>query len=180
MKIFPRNKTDLIISYILEHPNSIARVVEIARVLHLNKGNASLTLGMLEREGLVKNRQVDLKNPITRALKILITTQKFSEVKVLKILKEVALSAGIYGSSARGTDTEDSDIDIWIKPRLKISSMKSLKLSKELEDVIGKRIQIVILDEDKVNSIKRASSNFYYSLVFGSIIIFGDDIESAR
>jgi predicted nucleotidyltransferase len=177
MKIFPRNKTDLIIAYILEHPNEIVKVVDIAKTLKVNKGSVSLTVKMLEKEGILENRRVVMKNPTVKALKILINIQKLVNTDAIGILKRSALAAGVYGSSVKGTDTEDSDIDLWIKPKIKISSLDSVKLSRKLDETLGKEVQLLVLDKDKINSIKIGSRNFYNSLLFDSIILFGDGIE---
>ncbi len=177
MGIFPKNKTDFIISYILQHAGDSIKVVQVAKILGVNKGSVSLTVKKLEEVGIVKDKMVDISNPTARALKIFISISKIADPKVLAAVKRFAFAAGVYGSSAKGTDTEDSDIDIWIKPRFKLGGMDKLKLSRELERLLGKRIQIVVLDKDRLEAIKRDSRNFYCALVFSSIVLFGDGVE---
>jgi len=177
MDIFSENKTDRIIRYILEHPESVIKVTEIARALKVNKGSVSLTIKKLEKAKIVKNKTVDLSIPITRALKIFITVKAVSEGSTLSIMREYALAAGIYGSSAQGANTENSDIDIWIKPKPSLSRIKVSELSRRLSSILNKQVQIVAISNDRLATIKKESQNFYYSLVFGSITLFGEGIE---
>ncbi|EQD56126.1 nucleotidyltransferase/DNA-binding domain-containing protein, partial [mine drainage metagenome] len=69
------------------------------------------------------------------------------------------------------------DIDVWIKPKPSLSRVKISELSRKLSSILNKQVQIVAINDDRLVAIKKESQNFYYSLVFGSIILFGEGIE---
>ena len=63
--------------------------------------------------------------------------------KVIKILKKYKIKkAGIFGSSVRRDFNEKSDIDIIIQPP-KDMGLEFVKMSFELEKVLGRRVDIV-------------------------------------
>ena len=81
----------------------------------------------------------------------------------------------IFGSCAKGTNREDSDIDLWIK----VKKTKEAELSK-LTNVLkrkSERIKPLFLTKDKIEALKKEDTVFFHSLVFGSIIIYGEKIE---
>lgn len=81
-------------------------------------------------------------------------------------------AAGMYGSWAKGTNTEESDLDLWVK----VQNADSMKLAK-LQSRILKRhkdAKILFLDNEKLKELKSKNLMFYHSLVFGSIIVYGD------
>jgi predicted nucleotidyltransferase len=176
-RIFPKNKTDSIIVYLLQNPNTKAKVNEIANNLKVNKATVSIVIKELEKEGIINRKQINLENPISKALKILIIAEKFINSNAMVLLKENSISAGIYGSTAKGTNTETSDIDIWMKPSRKFGKLEAATLSRKLTELLEKRVQLMLIDEQRLNSIKKESPNFYYSLVFGSVVLFGDGIN---
>jgi predicted nucleotidyltransferase len=178
MEIFPRNKTDVITGYLLRTPATGFRVSEVARALGVSKGSVSLTAKKMRGVGLLDdNNHINLENPLTKALKILISIELLEKSGAVALLRKKALSAGLYGSSAKGTDTENSDIDIWIVPRSGYNRIDYTNLSRELTEKIGRRVQITLLAKGRIDAIKRESINFYYSIMFGSITLFGDGIE---
>ncbi len=171
------NKTDRIIAYVLEHPEAPIKVIAIANALKVNKGSVSLAIKKLEAIKVVKNKLVDLSTPLTRALKILAIVTSITDAKAINVINRYAIAAGLYGSSAKGTNTEESDIDIWIRPKHGTSQLKVAELSRTLSMMLHKRVQIVMVNEKRLAAIKEENPNFYYALVFGSIVLLGEGIE---
>lgn len=176
-KIFPENKTDLITAYVIERPELRIKITEIAKALKFNKGTVSLAVNKLNVIGIVKGKKVDLQNPLTRSLKVLVTITKLIDRGTVRMLKGYAIAAGLYGSSAKGTDTSDSDIDLWIKPKTDLSQLEVSALTRKVSSMLNRQVQIIILDKAMLEKIKKENINFYYALVFGSIILFGEKIE---
>jgi len=81
-------------------------------------------------------------------------------------------SVGLYGSCARGENTEDSDVDVWIRIR-ETSEERQAALTSELNKKI-RNIKILFLTDKKIEKIKKEDELFHHSLVFGSITIYGD------
>jgi len=63
--------------------------------------------------------------------------------KVIPILKRYHVKkAGIFGSVARGEETEESDIDILVEIDDRMSLLDFVGLKLELEDALGKRVDL--------------------------------------
>lgn len=63
--------------------------------------------------------------------------------KVIPILKRYHVKkAGIFGSVARGEETEESDIDILVEIDDRMSLLDFVGLKLELEDAFGKRVDL--------------------------------------
>ncbi len=139
----------------------------------VSKALVSKYLKILERHNIVQkvNGNYHIKNsPITKGIKILI---KLENIPVDIFSKYDCVNAvGIYGSAAKGEYTSESDTDIWIYVE-RIDEEQLASLSSELRNYIS-NISILNLTSDKLMQLKEKDKVFYYSLVFGSIIIYGD------
>ncbi|HMO39964.1 MAG TPA: nucleotidyltransferase family protein [Saprospiraceae bacterium] len=71
---------------------------------------------------------------------------KIEEIKdrTLPILVRYHIKrAGIFGSFAKGDETDESDIDILVELGDEISLLKFVGIKHELEDVLGKKVDLV-------------------------------------
>lgn len=152
-------------------------VNEIAKQLALSKGLVSKILSRLVKENMIKEkgRKFLVQDSFpARAAKILLNLEPFRTnfFKKFPFVK----SAGIYGSCTKGRNSEDSDIDLWIW--IEDSKVEELaKLTKELKTKHPK-INLLYLNKEKWEKIKEEDKPFYYSLFFGSITIFGEELET--
>jgi predicted nucleotidyltransferase len=65
--------------------------------------------------------------------------------KIVKILKKHKITrAGIFGSYARGDEKKGSDVDILIQPSKDMSLLDLSGLKIELEEALGKKVDLVI------------------------------------
>ena len=63
--------------------------------------------------------------------------------KIIPILKQYGVTkAGIFGSVVRGEATEGSDIDILVEIKSDISLLDFVGLQLELEDALGKKVDL--------------------------------------
>jgi len=72
--------------------------------------------------------------------------ENFEEMKkkIVKILKKnKVVRAGIFGSYARGEQKKNSDIDILVEIKKKISLFDFVGIKLELEDELGKKVDLV-------------------------------------
>lgn len=84
------------------------------------------------------------------------------------ILNKVQCEAIVlFGSYSRGTQSNESDIDIAIKPEKEISKKDLFYLSQELEDIIKKDIDLVNLDN--------INDSFRYEILINGKTIFCKD-----
>ena len=84
-------------------------------------------------------------------------------------------AVGLYGSCAKGTNTESSDIDLWIKVE-KIDEKKIIELTSKLRKKL-KNVKVLILDDKKIEELKKNDPVFYHSLYFGSLMLYGEEGE---
>jgi len=151
------------------------KVSETARRLKLSKGLVSKYFDMLVREKIVKRKRNGFfveDNFKTRGLKIMINVLNVPQIfQKYKFVRAV----GLYGSAVKGTNTTESDIDLWIK----VDSLKNVNVPKLNSELINKleNVKILFLDNSKIEELKKKDNVFYYSLYFGSIILYGEENE---
>src|SRR3989338_10248841 len=136
------------------------QVNKTSKTLKISKGLISKYFTILRKEGIMKksNEKIILTmNLETRALKILLNLSKFDKslFKKYKFVK----SAGIYGSFAKGTNNEDSDIDLW----LLIEKTKEEDLAMLGSELREKKFNIkpLYLTKEKLSLIKKSDQVFY-------------------
>lgn len=175
--LIPKGR-EKIFEFILNNPEKELRIRELARELKLSPAYVSRTLKWAKKQGIVKKNKANLSNSLARAIKIFLNIKKITERKTVQKLKKLGINGtGIYGSWANGTNTEDSDLDIWIKTGKKLSEAKIATVAGEMRKALGTNTQILVLDRERMEKIKQEDPVFYYSLLFGSIILFGEPIE---
>jgi predicted nucleotidyltransferase len=65
------------------------------------------------------------------------------KAKILPILNKYGVSrAGIFGSVVRGEATDDSDVDILVEIKSKMSLLDFIGLKLELEEALGKKVDL--------------------------------------
>lgn len=149
-------------------------VNEVAKRLSLSKGLVSKYLDTLVTENVLGRRHVKfvVKNTIeTKSLKIILNLQGIN-TGIFRRYKFVE-AAGLYGSCVQGTNTSSSDADLWIKIK-KTDNEKLAKLTSDLRKNI-KNVKILVLDDKKVEALKKEDPLFYHSLYFGSVIVYGEE-----
>jgi predicted nucleotidyltransferase len=151
-------------------------VNQIAKDLELSKGLISNYFNLLVKEGILSRKGIKFvveNNSKVKGIKIILNILK-ADISLFKKYKFVK-AVGLYGSCAKGTNTKNSDVDLWVKTD-KTSEDNLIKLSSELRKNV-ENIKILILDNKKIEHLKKEDVLFYHSLFFGSIILYGDENE---
>lgn len=95
----------------------------------------------------------------------------------LKGLKEDwMLGLGVYGSFASGENREDSDIDVWVFAR-KEELLKSARLKRKISELTDREVDLIVLTPSRLSRLQKEDPIFYYSLVYGSIVIWGERLD---
>src|SRR3989338_8130721 len=133
----------------------------LAVKLKISKGLVSKYLDVLLKEGITKKsngKYLIVDSLITKGAKILlnITCVDAGIFKRFDFVEAV----GLYGSCAKGENTDESDVDIWVKVK-DVSDEKAASLTA----VMNK----------KIKKMKKGDELFYHSLSFGSIMLYGDN-----
>lgn len=179
MDIFPyKSVKGKVIEYVLDRPNSEVSVTAISRELEISKGHVSEVISSLKQENIIRQGRVNLGNPYVRSLKIAINMNKIVKTGVISLLENLKVeAAGLYGSWAKGTNSEESDIDIWIKKEGDIKMIQIAEFSGKLREALNIQPQVLVLNNDKIRSLKKDNAIFYFSLLLGSMKLIGEGLE---
>lgn len=148
-------------------------VNKIANQLKLSKGLVSKYLDLLVKQGIAKRTNGKFlinDSALVKGIRILLNLWNIN-INIFKKYQFVK-SVGLYGSCAKGENSDESDVDLWIKID-EIDEEKLASLSSELRKRI-KNVKILFLTNEKIEKMKKEDPMFYHSLVFGSITIYGD------
>jgi len=173
--LFSTEERIKIIENIIFTDNQI-NVNKTASELRLSKGLISKYFNLLVSKKILqkrKNKFFVLDNSIVKSIKILFNINQFkpSFFKKYPFIEGV----GLYGSSVKGTNNEDSDIDLWIKVK-KIDELRLAQLTNALKRKNNK-IKPLFLTDEKIKKLKKDDTIFYNSLIFGSIVLYGGEVE---
>lgn len=175
-KIFSTKERIKILEAVIfsEKPISVS---VIAAELKISKGLVSMYFDVLAKEGIAKriktakrSKYLITSSGITKGIRILFNTQAINSAIFRKY--HFVEAVGLYGSCAKGENTESSDVDIWIKVT-EAKDVQMASLTAEINRKIGKA-KPLFLTAQKVRKMKKDDELFYHSLAFGSIILYGD------
>lgn len=152
-------------------------VTEISHETGVSKGLVSRYLDCLKEYGLL-NREKNTYNvgegPQIRIIKVLLNLE---QLRWEDIKPEWALSAGLYGSWAAGTNHEDSDIDVWIKVEKYPSENELNSIYKKIKTNSISEVNLLILTPEKLEMIKNTDTPFFHSLLRNSLVLQGENLE---
>jgi len=154
-----------------EQPISVNAV---AAKLKISKGLVSKYLDVLLRKSIAKKskgKYLIVNSPITKAAKILLNITGI-DTGIFKKFNFVE-AAGLYGSCAKGENTDSSDVDLWIKIK-GVSDEKAAPLTALANKKI-RNVKPLFLTASKLEKMKKDDELFYHSLSFGSIVLYGED-----
>jgi len=157
-----RNNSKLI-TYFLGHPTleiypqKLHKELKMSRKGMFDALDAAYTAGILEADMIGRTRIYRLRrvNPEVRQLKILYSIDGI--MKLLEKLEGVGVEVYLYGSAARGEDTEKSDIDLLLIGDAGRSQIIG-KLGKD------KRLKPLFLTFMEYSSLARKDPAFYNRL----------------
>jgi len=145
----------------------------VAARIRISKGLVSKYLDVLLKEGITKKsngKYLVVNSPITKGAKILLNITGI-DVGIFKKFDFVE-AAGLYGSCAKGENTDESDVDLWIKIK-EVSDEKLASLTALMNKKI-RNVNLLFLTTKKIEKMKKGDELFYHSLSFGSIVLYGE------
>ena len=153
-------------------------VEEVAKATGLSKGLVSKTLSLLVKEGIARKsgrKFTILETPQTRELKRFLNFM-FLYPKLSSLKKDWTVSLGVYGSFARGENRPESDLDVWVFTK-KPGISRSARLKREIELAVGREVNLLLLTPNRLKALRENDPVFYYSLVYGSLVMWGDPLD---
>lgn len=129
------------------HLREIARIVDTSPVYVGKELDNLLKLNLVNKlkKGNLSIYSINQNSPILDELrKIFIKTDYLGEV-IKKHLKDKAKYAFIYGSFARGKETQSSDIDLFVIGGVKEDEL--IKTIQKIEKTVGREINYILWNE---------------------------------
>jgi len=170
--LFSTSQRIKILEAVIFRTDSVS-VNNIASQLGLSKGLISKYFQILLKEQILKKEKGKLvvaDNASVKAVKILLNVRRI-DTRIFGKYPFVT-AVGLYGSCARGENTEDSDVDLWVRIK-DVKESKIASLTSEINKKI-KNAKLLFLNDKKIEKLRKEDIMFYHSLSFGSIILYGD------
>jgi predicted nucleotidyltransferase len=155
-------------------------VAEVSRATGVSKGLVSRYLHLLEKHGLLQKdgRKYSPRDSAhSRAVKLLLNLEK---IGLPALSPGSAKGLGIYGSWARGTNQQDSDLDVWIRVDSLPPENELARLQRDLSLQTDSEVNLLVLTPDKLERLKTEDRPFYNSLMMNSVTLKGEPLEEYR
>ncbi|MCX5781084.1 MAG: nucleotidyltransferase domain-containing protein [Elusimicrobia bacterium] len=144
-KIFTFTSTQKILEFLAKFPGTQFLATEIQDNVKISKGGLNQSLRELSKEGLVHRIKkgkiflysVNHSNPIVKQFKILKNIE--SLLPVTNKLNEISEKIVLFGSSARGEDSFESDIDLFVltrDPEAVNEAIRKYKLERKVQLIV--------------------------------------------
>lgn len=177
-ELFKTEERACILSYVMFRKSF--RAVEVSRDTGVTKGLVSRYLRILEVQGLLQKEGREYSpqdGARCRAIRLLLNLERI-DLSALSLGS--ARGIGLYGSWARGTNDQESDLDVWIKAdRLPGQSILA-RLQRDLSIQTGSEVNLLTLTPEKLERLKVEDPPFYNSLVMDSVTLKGEGLEEYR
>lgn len=156
-----------VLHFLLMYPGKMYYEREIARGANISYGSANKVLNQLYKKGLIQRKKegrmcyyaIDTSSPDIKEFKILSNLLLIEPL--VKRLKPYSHKIVLYGSWAQGTDTEASDIDLFIVTSDEDKVKSIVNKFSSSPKVANRKIQAVIftpaelLDKDEREKVFR-------------------------
>jgi predicted nucleotidyltransferase len=177
-ELFKTEERAKILRYVMFR--SAFSVAEVSRATGITKGLVSRYLRRLVEHGLL-HKEGRTYSPLdgahSRAVKLLLNLERF-DLSALSLGSAKGL--GLYGSWARGTNHQDSDMDVWIRVDSLPPESELARMQRDLGLQASSEVNLLVLTPEKLERLKRDDVPFYNSLVMNSVTLKGEPLEDYR
>ena len=145
----------------------------MAQRLRLSKGLVSKYFTILLKNGVLRRageKFLVVDSPGVKGMKIMLNLRSIKQSVFRKY--RFVRAVGMYGSCAKGENTKDSDMDLWVRVG-DADEAELAALSADLRKHI-RSVKPLYLSDEKIRKLKLEDELFYHSLVFGSITLIGE------
>jgi predicted nucleotidyltransferase len=177
-ELFKTEERAKILSYVMFH-NAFS-VAEVSKTTGITKGLVSRYLHSLMEHGLLQ-REGRMYSPLdgapSRAIKLLLNLERI-DLSALNLSYTKGL--GLYGSWAKGTNHQESDLDVWIKADSLPPENNLAKMQRDLSLQTSSEVNLLVLTPEKLERLKKEDPPFYNSLIMNSVTLKGETLEEYR
>ena len=164
-----------VLEHVLANPLKKINMNAMARTLKLSPGQIHKCIAMMRKEGLVHGDRL-IENPITAALRLIFNLRKVEKAKIIETLRRRipgCQGIGLFGSWSKGTNTESSDVDLWVKMQNEPSDAQIAAVRKVLQAKMGTAMDLVVATPLRMAELSEKSPSTFHSLHHG-ILLWGD------
>jgi len=162
-----------LLDFLGQDPDAAYHVREVAEKAGVSTGSASITLRALKGSGLVtleergglKLYSFNLSNPVARQFKVLFTVHRLNDL--VEALKKEADRVVLFGSSAKGTDAKESDIDLFIVTR---NHAKIREILRTSEKRIHRTLSPIIVPSGGLTRVERKDRPLFENILQGRVL----------
>lgn len=159
--------------------NPTMSVSAIATRTGMTKGMVSRYLSILEAEGILVREKRGyrlVESPLVIAIRQLLNILLLRRIVSLP---EWAWGIGVYGSWGKGTNTEESDLDIWIYAERPAPPEETGRIMRTIRKSVDAEVHLLLLTPERIRQIRENDEPFYESLVESMKIIRGESFVHA-
>ncbi|HNX39542.1 MAG TPA: nucleotidyltransferase domain-containing protein [Methanothrix sp.] len=177
-ELFKTEERAIILHYVMFRKSF--RAVDVSRDTGVTKGLVSRYMHILEVHGLLKKRGREYSpqdGPRSRAIRLLLNLER---IDLSTFSLGSARGIGIYGSWARGTNDQESDLDVWIKADSLPEQNILARLQRDLSLQTGSEVNLLMLTPERLERLKIEDPPFYHSLMMNCVTLKGEMLEEYR
>lgn len=155
-------------------------MAEVSRATGVTKGLVSRYLRLLVEHGLLQKegrKYSSHDGAHSRSIRLLLNLER---IDLSTISLGPVRGLGLYGSWARGTNHQESDLDVWIRADSLPPESVLARLQKDLSQRAEGEVNLLVLTPEKLECLKREDPPFYNSLFMNSVTLKGEPIEEYR
>lgn len=167
------------IKKITSEPNKYFSVRGLAREIKISVGSSKKSLDYMKENGIVTLKiigrtyqyKANLKNPLCKQWKILFNVDQINDAKIVEHFTkriENIYSILLYGSSAKGTNDNKSDIDLLVVVD------KKEKINLEFINKLEKEVNVSIFTMKEWKDKAKKNKVFYENIIYDSIVLYGE------
>jgi len=167
IELFKTEERARVLRYVMFR--SAFSVVEVSRATGVTKGLVSRYLRLLVEHGLLQKEGREYSphdGAHSRAIKLLLNLERI-DLSALSLGS--ARGLGLYGSWARGTNHQESDLDVWIKADSLPPESVLARLQKDLSLQAGSEVNLLVLTPEKLERLRSEDPPFCNSLFMNSV-----------
>ena len=166
-------KESIVLDFLIEKPAKEFHIREIARKLMISSSTAKISLDKLKKEKFITEKKItnlrifksNIENKLIQERKKTINIDMITKSSILEKIQNPT-SIVLFGSFAKGTNNEDSDIDILI--------ITNNKKPIDLLDIKGHELQIIQLTPLEWKEKVKKDKPFYHEVITTGIPLIGE------
>lgn len=160
-----------VLAFLASRPDARYYDAEITKATGLSAGAVNQALRDLakdgyliqETKGRMKFYSIDIDNPIIRQFKVLLNIVELNPL--VEKLKEYSKRIVLFGSAAKGKNTEESDIDLFVMTN-EPEEIRNIIFGDELAE----KIQLVVKTPTEYASMSEKEPVFYERVMKGMVL----------